>query len=296
MLVFDHDEEVWRARYMKRGRENGAATYSREIVAHQLPIWERQLKAYGIGSDDVVLSTCPLLSQVRNVPKNKIVVQYLHTYQYDNPTGDAKSVADSLVSSRSVVFVSAYKALCSQLQRRGMPAIFVPMTIDAQTVQLSKAKKRQHKKRVVYFGNVTNAKESVYQRVVSEFRKRAWQVDTISSGFVNGSVPVTQQEAWKKMSQYEYGIGVGRCALEMMALGLKVMVAGAEFGGLVVNDRDFQAQTETNFNGRVVTFNRDIRACIDCFDESISGVTNDINMLAPTIEDTISSYLKSLNV
>lgn len=296
MLVFDHNEPRWNKRYMRRGRENGAATYSREIVKFQVPLWKKQLRAHKIKSKDVVISTCPLLSQVEDIPEGKHVIQYLHTYRYDNPVGDARDVLDNLVNPKSVVFVTAYKGLCHQLNRRGIRAIFVPMTIDSEAVLAAAVEKMGYGKRVVYFGNVTGAKESTYQQVVKELRRRAWTVDTISSGKLNGVIPLTQEEAWARISQYDYGIGVGRCALEMMALGLKVIVSGQEFGGLVVSTGDFVAQTSTNFNGRVITFNRDIAACVDCFDDSLVGLSNDIQSLTPTIEEIIKKYLDGANL
>ncbi len=280
--IYDHTEPNWLLRYQTHKRENGAATYSRDLVKYQVPLWEH---------DNIIISTCPLLLSVDDLPKETdLVVQYLHTYAYGKPLGDPIRVIRCIKTKyKNIVFVTSYNSFNVHMQQNGINSVFIPMTIDKNAVLKNTRKIKKEPNTVLYFGNITEDKENVYKQLRSRFTRRGWRFNTISYGKFNG-LPITDPDMWELIQMHEYGIGVGRCALEMLAFGLKVMVAGMEFGGLIVNDTDFEAQTLTNFNGRVVTFDRDINHCIDNFDASIVR-TNDIHDRLPEIKQTIESVL-----
>jgi hypothetical protein len=263
LTVVDHTEPSWASRYAAKGRENGAATYSRDIVRWHVPVWERLLP------EGSVVSTCPLLTS--GDWSSPVVVQYLHSYQYVDPLGPAWEVVGHLGAlAGRIVFVTAYRSLAARLRLAGMEALHVPMAIDADAVRASVGDvgERYDGRRVVYFGNVTRHKRALFAELRRVFERRGWRFDVVSESRFDGQ-PVTQAEAWRILARYRYGIGVGRCALEMMALGLRVMVAGAEFGGLITTEDEWRTQWATNLNGRVVTFDRDVGACVDAFEHAM---------------------------
>lgn len=270
ITVIDHTEPTWHSRYMRRGRENGAATYSREIVAHHLPIWEQQLP------DGAVVSTCPVLADDELDVAGPVVIQYLHTYSYREPLRQARLVRDRLAGRvDQVVFVTAYRSLHAQLVLAGYESLFVPMTVDTVAVRARASGEAPHpERRVLYFGNITRPKRALFAQVQRQFEARGWVVDVCSDGWYQGH-HLTQRAAWSAASRYAFGIGVGRCALEMMALGMHVLIAGAEFGGLATTPDEHATQWATNYNGRATTFDRDVEVCIDAL-ELATAVDRDI--------------------
>lgn len=243
----------------------------------------------------MLISTCPLLSYTTDLPESvDLVVQYLHEYPVAAPLSQIIHVRDQLTTKyKRIVFVTAYNSLHQLMQLNGIESLFIPMTIDAQEV-------RKHhididnieQKRVVYFGNLTGPRMKTYKRLKVAFESAGWKVDLLSSNRLNG-YPIDKNERWEIISGYSYGIGVGRSALEMMSLGLKVMIAGNEFGGIITNDAEFENHKLSNFGGGVTTFSRKMHVCVESFDQSIVR-TIDIHDELPHIEQTIRDYLQSV--
>lgn len=247
LTLFDHTERVWSSRYMRHGRENGAATYSRELVRHQAHLWADI-------AEDVTVSTCPLLSHVPDQRGGDVAVQYLHTYTYSNPAEQAEVVAREVGHMyQRIVFVSAYVPLVHRLRMQGFEAVYVPMTIDTEQVLPYRTTARRDDREIAYFGNITGAKLPIFNRL-----RRIAAGHGLELVHVKGS----QREAWEELATYRHGVGVGRCALEMLALGLRVMIAGERFGGIMTSPGDFDAQRAVNLNGRVLTYDRDGDACL----------------------------------
>lgn len=295
MIVIDHNEPIWNARYLRRGRENGAATYSREIVQSHIPLLE-----HVFDGKDVVVSTCAIFTQIDSslMPKNRvdIAVQYLHTYSYEKPLDqprEIKRLTDTFADR--TLFITAYRQLAIEMQSAGFDAVFVPMSIDESKVleAIDGAPENIHGVRhAIYFGNITNAKNDTFRILAQEFRRCGWKLDFISNGKLNGHTKISQEEAWRKIFEYEYAIGVGRCALEMMCMGKKTMIAGAAFGGLMIDESDWKAQHATNMNGRIITFNRDIATCLRLFDSSFIQ-SFDSRLGAECVAEAVHEWLET---
>lgn len=263
-MIVDHNEPVWSRRYRRshvvRGRENGAATYSREIVTHQAPVWSR------FAPPDALVSTCPLLSRVPDLPAAPFAVQYLHTIRHPDPLSEPREVVEAL--NCPVVFVTAYRALHYLMSRAGYTSLFVPMTVDTATVRAAAgpqpARLEQH--RALWFGNVTSKRQPEFRTMQAAFAECGWGLDVISDGTFNGTTPVSQEEAWSIASRYRYGVGVGRAALEMHALGLRVIYAGADFGGIATTPAEWEVQQSANFGGGVTTYSRRRDNCIASYE------------------------------
>lgn len=288
MLVIDHTNEHWNLRYTRHGRENGAATYSRELVRYHVPIWQKY------APNDTVVSTVPLITSRSqfDIPENtKLLVQYLHRYPYEDYLADVKRVVRVMGDIR-IIFVVAYQQFATVLRAKGYEALYLPMTIDAAEVRKHAAPKKIHgPKTIAYFGNLLHGKENVYPNLKWELTRRGYSIDTFANGQYNNSpLKLTQAEIWERLSEYEYGIGVGRCALEMYALGLKVLIVGGQWGGLCMDGNDFVQQLGSNLNGRVITFDRELQPCLDALPHS-AVITSDIKETLPAIQNAIAGVL-----
>lgn len=265
ITLFDHTEPKWHSKYTARGRENGAATYSREIVKYQVPV------LYELFNEtEVIVSTCPLLSQVDHsqFPSYaKVAIQYLHSYPYGDSLRQAREVTETLKNIPNdidhILFVTAYSQLADRLSNAGYDAIYLPMSVDTTVIPDAKREKQYKGKNIIYFGNVTLSKEKTFHELRYAFKKMGWQFNYISNGKLSGIYPLSQRQAWERINDYQYGIGVGRCALEMMAMGMNVLIAGTHVGGIMLNEDDYYAQRDTNFNGRITTFDREIESCAE---------------------------------
>jgi hypothetical protein len=261
MQLITHETESWSNR---KRFENGAATYSRDIVNAQADNLRKAFKG------KTLVSTCPLISDLRpeeiTIEQPELIVQYLHTFPYQDPLGFVKSIIErsAFPNADKWVFVSAYHSFVDMMNANGLKACFVPMMIDTSILPPA----QNDIERAIWFGNIYKDKKPMFNHIRDAFKASGIKLSIITKGMLNSKQEVTQQEAWQLISRYQYGVGVGRCALEMYKMGLKVLVAGAHFGGLVMSDEDHLAQERTNYNGRIVTWNRDIGQCINMMKHS----------------------------
>lgn len=271
--VIDHTWPAWQARYKLINRENGAATYSRDIVTHHLPILERWAS-----NSSVTVSTAPPLLDPQG--RGDVLIQYLHEYRHKQPTAPAFRIKSANRHRyKRIVFVTAYEELSNLLRRSGIEAWYVPMGIDVDNVKSHADTipyRRVRGKTAAYYGNLTRAKKPEYTRMLESLESCGWTVEHV--------VTKSSEAAWPTLSRYSYGIGVGRCALEMGSLGLRVMISGQAFGGLMLSEKDVQIQRATNMNGRkttgVVNY---IEAC-EKWGESLPGVTTDVKQATKVLE------------
>lgn len=260
--LFDHTERNWARRRIK---ENGAGTYSKDIVAYQLKNWDAES-----GGKFWCLSTCNKFNKIfklRRVRNVNLYVQYLHQYPYSNPIAYICRIYS--VCRGRVLFLTAYKSFYHLIKLSGMKAKFVPMAIDVDKVSAHRLGRNVIEDRIIYFGNKYNDKHEIISELENVASSLGYKIDYISDGYFNETERLTQEQAWERISKYKYGIGVGRCALEMWVLGVKVMIAGNQFGGIVIDESDWAVQEKTNFNGRCITFDRDIATCMKCISESM---------------------------
>lgn len=286
--IIDHTSPKWAAR---KKNENGAATYSADIMITQSAHW---IEAFEDSSLQVVISTCPLFTDISPseylpfIIKGKcsksegvdLAIQYLHTYPFKEPIGYINKVYNSFnrkAPGFRMIFISAYQSYVYRINNwarrcsRPIQAIYIPMAIDTSRldkIRHSNRKIPKHNNRIIWFGNLYRDKSTIYHQIREVTRASGYHMDVINRGKLNGKTSLNQLQAWGHISDYRYGIGVGRCALEMYALGLNVMIAGANFGGIITGDADYQVQQATNFNGRVITYDRDIHSCLAALPES----------------------------
>lgn len=62
---------------------------------------------------------------------------------------------------------------------------------------------------------------------------------------------MSHEECLEKVSEYSYGIGVGKCALEMGAMGLPVLVVGRNLAGTLCDPTDYDFHIKSNTNSDI---------------------------------------------
>lgn len=283
LTIFDHNSPCWAER---NTGNNGALSYSQDIVEFQIPRLIDNLPK----DLDIIISTAPKLSQTTpEQTEFDVAIQYLHTYSYANPLSYLEEIiTQSRFTAKKWLFITAYKSFADHINAvldSDYRAIYIPMAINTE-----KAKKCRNLEEtrygMVYFGNLYMNKSDLYDRILKAGHKMFQYIDLVSFQKLNMASPLsTQEQAWDYVSRYQYGIGVGRCAMEMMAMGMKVMIAGAEFGGIATNEIEWELQRQTNFNGRIVTYNRDIETCIQAKDK----------IYVPTKENLLSLDISNRN-
>lgn len=284
--IIDHNFRPWLA---KKRQENGAATYSNDILDILMPKLTGYLDRYH-EERNILISTAPPLAKVEDPyilhDPVELVIQFLHTYPYRTPMVPINALLNRFPNSK-VILVTAYQSYLLRMQmmlrkeglQERVKPVFVPMFIQPKKILVAIGKRwfrHDDEKRIIYFGNLYKAKSQEYFRVKQGLERAGWKVDVFSKGKLNGQNPVwPQADIWKHISGYRYGIGVGRCALEMYSLGLKVLISGEHWGGLCMTDDHFAIQTETNFNGRIITGTRDLHEAIELLPHSLEPMTLD---------------------
>lgn len=257
MIVYNNSEPEWRDRRYRLNRVNGAETYGAEIEKFQIPIW-REL------SDDITVSTTNLLSNMENPILSGTNVQYLHTYPIDDPQKQFRAV---LGITTDPIFVTSYMGLHAAIQQAGYRSIFIPMTIDDTNIP---KQVENPKNAFIWYGNITSDKWHTFGKLLRYFDSIGVQFDWISNNRFRDKGPkLSQQECWDIISQYKYGVGVGRCYMEMAAMGLKCIIAGNDIGGIVTSEYEHRRQVDTNYNARYHTFSKDLRTLLENIDDAI---------------------------
>jgi hypothetical protein len=275
--LIDHNYKPWLS---KKRQENGAATYSYELCQDQI---HTLILTLGKQHPDkrILISSAPPLDQV--LPEDRfdpdLLIQYLHTYPYKDPFGPLDKILTSYMAT-PMILVTAYKNYYHRInlwiEKYELPVrvIFLPMSISIHPLAQIKDRTEDPDpadKRIIYFGNLYRAKATEFYRVVDLIKSQGWTVDVISkSKFNNSGEILNREQIWEIIRGYSYGIGVGRCAQEMYALGLKVLISGEHWGGLLMDPEDLQTQLRSNFNGRIITGTRDLIEALELLPYSYS--------------------------
>lgn len=263
MTVIDHTDNTWSA--LQR-RPNGAEKYSRDIIQVDVPVWRELYRQ----SNGLLISTCPTFNKVEAVQypgdwSTAFAVQYLHVFPHKDPAGYAHLVLNqSPFKTTKTVFISAYASYVNILRASGIDAYYMPMYINTDAAPAHDGSAGE--KDIIWFGNVYTTKRGNFQKAKEVAAEMGLRLHYISEGVYHrpdgGQMPVTQEQAWQQVARFKYGIGVGRCALEMMAIGLRVLILGDNVGGIVTTRAEYDAQQRVNFNGRVCTYDNNIGNCL----------------------------------
>lgn len=277
-FVYDDTEQDWQTRHRRINRNNGAKTYTREILKYQIPLWKKHVETASI-------STTNVITRIKDFTPSDINVQYLHTYPFTDPLLQVKTIVSKIPNT---IFVVSYRALHDAIHQAGYKSIFIPMTIDGDTIpNVDKTKPNDH---IIYYGNITKEKTETYTKLKSFFEDKGWTFDTISENQFNNGKKLSQQQCLEIVGHYHYAIAVGRCYMEASAMGVKTIIAGNGIGGYVSSKTDHQKQVDTNYNARYFTKSDDLETIYKNISK-IKPYYEDIKENLDLIENTIKEAI-----
>ncbi len=280
---------IYKRRFKRLGKTNGAYTYSQDIVKHHLPviidILNKQKKY-----KNILISTVATLSE-NIIPKNiDLIIEYIH----ESAVRDIPKCI-KLSENTKCIFVTSREESYNKLKDAGIDCVFIPMAIDTEKFDEYKNSNKYTGKRVIYFGNKYLGKDGYYRKTKDAFLRKGWTFDEISCNIFNGKLKLDREEILETISKYKYGIGEGRCFLELNALGVKTLICASTCQGIITNDTEFELHKLTNFaDGKVWTFSKSIQECIDNFDKAIIK-TVDVSEILPILEKGIREIVNANN-
>jgi hypothetical protein len=150
-----------------------------------------------------------------------------------------------------------------------------------QSIDLSSVPKpHPNKKGIVYFGNSYHDKT-----VIMNHLKKENDIEYV------GDMKQPQKEVLDYVNKFEVGIGVGRCALEMLAMGMKVIIAGSRYGGYINDDISLEKHLYWNCNSAHYC---NTRGGFDTDLEYIRDTKSQIDLELINMENKVGEYITAL--
>lgn len=285
ITIFDHNtHQSWNALYKSRhesvNRTNGGYTYSQDIVKFHVPVIKEILDNQTTYKN-IFICSVQMPENELLIAKPDLVICYIHEFMEREYPRCVEFVSRY---NGKTIFITSRANLCKKLNENGMTAVLLPMAIDVPEIAKYAKSEKYTGKRVIYFGNRYLGKGIGYEATKKSFLQKGWIFDTISNNKFNDTTDLTRDQVLATVAKYKYGIGEGRCVLEMNALGIKTLICASKNQGIFVDEIDFEMQKKNNFSdGKVWTFSPDINNCIEYFDKAIVK-TVDIQEVLPILE------------
>lgn len=252
LKVIDHtNHPSWTPINLRLGRENGARTYSRDIVKFYVPVFKRVFS----GKERVLLIT------VQNWNSCEVWKGYSKIFVFVHERGSSEEVRKQkrealkkfaeVNSPAKVYFIVWCPQHEDELIRDGLNAIYLPMAIDMDVfVKYQKVPKNKNKT-FIYYGNIIQQKVEPFKRFREIALLNGWKVDFISKDRLNGKgFKLSPEQIRRIIAQYKYGVAVGRSAQELSAMGVKVVCYALGDVMLARNDEEAEklmAQNNTSW-------------------------------------------------
>lgn len=225
LKVIDHtNHPSWTPINLRLGRENGARTYSRDIVQFYAPVFKRVF----MGPEKVLLITVQNWNSCEKWKGYDRIFVFVHergvTEEIRKTKRDALKKFAEVNSHAKVYFITWCPQHKEELIADGLNSFYLPMAIDVKKFLPYKSIKKVYSKRLIYYGNILNEKVPAFARLKEVVENSGWQLDYISKDRFNGyGFKLTPEKIRRKLAQYKYGVGVGRSAQEMSVMGIKVI-------------------------------------------------------------------------
>ena len=292
ITVYDHlTHPVWaslyKQRHKSRNRTNGGYTYSKDITKYHLPIITDIINSKE-KYKNVIITTVGMLDRTI-VPENTdLIICYLHEF-LDLELPRVFEISNWY--NKKIVYITSRLNIFQRLSYTGISTILLPMSIETSEFTKYAKSEKYADKRVIYFGNRYLGKGGTYNQIKESFVNKGWIFDEISANMFNGKKSLNRDEIFDTIAKYKYGIGEGRCVLEMNALGVKTLICASKNQGIFTNNSEFEIQKANNFSdGTIWTFSPDIDTCIDNFDKAIIK-TVDVSEVMGTLKINMERLL-----
>lgn len=223
MKLYNHlNSPVWSQKNASKCLLNGAKTYSEAITKYYFPVFNEYFK----GDPETAVITVTTENKPQKFSGYKRIFLFLHECRYRQQPTVARAKQFQAENPKAEVWFIVWESDTAEvLRRQGLHALFLPMAIDVKEVRKHKVVSNKAKNRIIWFGNIRNAKKPFYKYFCNVARENGYTVDTISgSKYNNNSDKLSREEILRCLQYYDYGVGVGICAHEMSALGLKVFI------------------------------------------------------------------------
>lgn len=291
ITVFDHNTHpIWAEHYKKNflsnGTTNGAYTYSIDIVKYHLPIITEILKRQN-KYKNILISTVTTINEDIIPLGTDLIIEYVH----ETVDRDLPKILKNQWLGIKFIYITTRADIFASLSVRDISCVLIPMAIDIQSFAKYAKIEKYIDNRVIYFGNKYLGKGKCYKNTKTAFIYKGWKFDNICYNVFNDETKMDRKQILDTVSKYRYGIGEGRCVLEMNAMGLKTLICAGGNQGLMMNENDFNIQKQHNFSdGKIFTFSDNLNECIENFDKAIIK-TLDVHDVLPDLKKQIESVL-----
>jgi|GEM_PF-3203308 len=295
ITLFDHNTHpVWADSYQSvhaaKNKTNGAYTYSIDIVKYHIPII-LDLLANQKKYKNIIITTVGSNNYEIIPKKTDLIISYLH----ENIDREIPRIEEFIKNyKKKVIYITARLDLYEKIISMGIDAIHLPMAIVVSDIDKFEGKfQKYYGKRVIWFGNKYLGKDAMFGKVKSTFIRKGWQFDEISKNKFNNRIKLNRDNIFEILSHYQYGVGVGRCFLEVTALGIKTMICAQKNGGIITNNEEFELHKAHNFaaSSPICTYSPLIEDCIDGISKSIIK-TVDVHEILPYLEKQLKDILE----
>lgn len=291
ITLYDHDTHpIWAEHYVKNflsvGQTNGAYTYSVDIVKYHLSIIMKILEQQS-KYKKILISTVTTIKESIIPLGTDLIIEYVH----ETVDRDLPKILDNQSLGIKFIYITTRNDIFEKLSELNISCVLIPMAIDTSLFAKYAKSDKYEDKRVIYFGNRYLGKGRCYKNTKTAFIYKGWKFDNICYNVFNNEVKLDREQILNMVSKYRYGIGEGRCVLEMNALGLKTLICAVKNQGLMMNENDFNIQKNHNFSdGKIFTFSDNLNECIENFDKAIIK-TLDVHEVLPSLEKQLEEIL-----